>query len=136
MRTSNAGARDLQDIPLGDQVGGGRRLYEHVATLASEWNEHHNWGLVVGATYAAEAARIRALCPEPLILAPGVGAQAGDLEATVRACLDASGRGLLVNASRGVLYASRGADYAAAARAAAASLRDQINAARRAATTA
>ena len=132
VRTSNAGARDLQDL----DVGGGRRLYEHVATLANEWNEHHNLGLVVGATYPEEGARIREICPEPLILAPGVGAQAGDLEATVRACLDASGRGLLVNASRGVLYASRGADYAAAARNAAESLRAQINAARRAAMTA
>jgi orotidine-5'-phosphate decarboxylase len=133
VRNSNPGARDLQDLEVG---GTGLRLYEQVARLANDWNEHRNLGLVVGATYPEEAARIRAICPEPVILAPGVGSQAGDLEATVRACLDASGRGLLVNASRGVLYASRGPDYAAAARAAAEALRDSINAARRAAATA
>jgi orotidine-5'-phosphate decarboxylase len=132
VRTSNVGARDLQDL----EVSGGRRLYEHMAALASEWNERHNVGMVVGATYPEEAARIRAIAPEPVILAPGVGAQQGDLEAAVRACLDASGRGLVVNASRAVLYASRGADYAAAARAAAEALRNDINAARYAATTA
>ncbi|MSP21571.1 MAG: orotidine-5'-phosphate decarboxylase [Dehalococcoidia bacterium] len=134
VRTSNVGARDLQDLVIGNV--GGPRLYEHMASLVNDWNEHHNLGMVVGATYPEEAARIRVIAPEPLILAPGVGAQEGDLEAAVRACLDASSRGLLVNASRGVTYASHGTDYAVAARAAAEALRNDINAARRAAATA
>ena len=71
------------------------------------------------------------MCPDMLLLMPGVGAQAGDLEAAVQAALDAEGGGILVNASRGVLYAGTGGDYASAARAEAARLRDAINAARR-----
>ena len=126
-RTSNPGARDLQDLPAGE---GGRTLYEHVARLANEWNEHGNVGLVVGATYPDEARRIRELCPDLLLLVPGVGAQEGELEAAVRAATDASGGGILVNASRAVLYAGDGADYARAARAAATTLRDAINTAR------
>ncbi len=125
--TSNAGSRELQDLLVD-----GRPLYERVALLANAWNTRGNVGLVVGATYPEEAARVRALCPELLFLMPGVGAQQGDLEAAVRAARDARGGGVLVNASRAVLYASRGADYAQAARAAARTLRDAIAAALRA----
>ena len=106
-------------------------LYLQVAATASAWNERGNVGLVVGATYPGEAHEVRALCPDMLLLMPGVGAQAGDLEAAVQAALDAEGGGILVNASRGVLYAGTGGDYASAARAEAARLRDAINAARR-----
>ena len=127
-RTSNAGAGDFQDLPVGE---GGRPLYLQVAATASAWNERGNVGLVVGATYPGEAREVRALCPDMLLLMPGVGAQAGDLEAAVQAALDAEGGGILVNASRGVLYAGTGGDYASAARAEAARLRDAINAARR-----
>ena len=102
-----------------------------MAAAASRWNERGNVGLVVGATYPDEAREVRALCPDMLLLMPGVGAQAGDLEAAVRAAMDADGGGILVNASRGVLYAGSGADFAAAARAEASRLRDAINAARR-----
>jgi orotidine-5'-phosphate decarboxylase len=127
-RTSNAGAGELQDLAVGD---GGRPLYEHVAHLASsEWNSRGNVGLVVGATYPAEAAHIRQLAPDLLFLVPGIGAQQGDLEAAVRASLDARGGGILVNASRGVLYASTATDFATAARNEAIRLRDAINAAR------
>lgn len=134
VRTSNPGARDLQDLEVGGPGAGGRRLYEHMAALASEWNEAGNVGMVVGATYPQEAARVRAIAPDLAILAPGVGAQAGELEAAVRACLDARGSGLLVNASRAVLYADRNPElYARAAHDAARTLRDQINAAREAA---
>ena len=132
-RTSNASARDLQDLVVGE---GGLRLYEHVALLANRWNTRGNVGLVVGATYPEEAARVRALSPELLLLLPGVGAQAGELEAVVRGAVDAHRGGILVNASRSVLYAGRDAGagdlagYASAARAAAAALRDAINAAR------
>ena len=127
-RTSNAGAGDFQDLPVGE---GGRPLYLQVAATASTWNERGNVGLVVGATYPGEAAEVRALCPDMLLLMPGVGAQAGDLEAAVQAAVDADGGGILVNASRGVLYAGTDGDYASAARAEAARLRDAINAARR-----
>ena len=132
-RTSNPSAGDLQDLPV---TTDGRPLYEHVAMLANGWNQRGNVGLVVGATYPAEAARIRELCPELLFLVPGVGAQAGELEAAVRASSNASGGGLLLNASRAVLYAGQSAgnrDYARAARDAATDLRDAINAARSAA---
>ena len=128
-RTSNPSAGDLQDLAVG---GDGRPLYEHVALLAQRWNRRGNVGLVVGATYPAEAARIRELCPELLFLVPGVGPQAGDLEAAVRAASNGSGGGVILNASRAVLYAGDGAgggDYARAAREAAATLRDAINAA-------
>jgi orotidine-5'-phosphate decarboxylase len=120
-RTSNPGAGELQDI----EVAGGRTLYEHVAMLANGWNTRGNVGLVLGATYPEQAARVRALAPDLLFLVPGVGAQEGDLEAAVRASADAQGGGILVNASRSVLYAGD----AAASRAEATRLRDAINAA-------
>jgi orotidine-5'-phosphate decarboxylase len=125
-RTSNASARELQDLP----VKGGHPLYEQVAMRANEWNARDNVGLVVGATYPAEAARIREICPELLFLLPGIGAQQGEIDAAVRAGLDARGGGILVNASRGVLYAGRGADFGKAARVEATRLRAAINAAR------
>lgn len=130
-RTSNPGAADVQDLQVD-----GHPLYEHIAYLANEWNTRGNVGLVVGATYPTEAARIREICPDLLFLMPGVGAQDGDLEAAVRAGMDASGGGIIVNASRGVLYASPVAygcspgGWADASRGAAMQLRDQINAAR------
>ncbi|RJQ13234.1 MAG: orotidine-5'-phosphate decarboxylase [Dehalococcoidia bacterium] len=126
-RTSNAGAVDVQDLQVE-----GRPLYERIACLANQWNTRGNVGLVVGATYPAEAARIREICPDLLFLMPGVGAQEGDLEAAVRAGIDAHGAGIAVNASRGVLYAGGGSEgrWADASRAAAIQLRDQINVAR------
>ena len=131
-RTSNPGAGDLQDLRVGERQ---EPLYAYVARLANGWNEHGNVGLVVGATYPDEAKEIRAICPELPILMPGVGAQAGDLEAAVRAGIDGVGANLIVNASRGVLYAppvasSDRPDWAEGARAAAIELRDAINAAR------
>jgi orotidine-5'-phosphate decarboxylase len=139
-RTSNPGAGDLQDLPVGEE---GRPLYEHVARLASEWNTRGNVGLVVGATYPAEAAAIRAVAPELPFLMPGVGAQTADLEAAVIAGLDARQHGILVNASRGVIYAGGEAEaggdlvaWADAARASAEALRDAINAARQSASAA
>jgi orotidine-5'-phosphate decarboxylase len=126
-RTSNAGAGDLQDLEVD-----GHPLYERVAYLANEWNERGNVGLVVGATYPEEAARIREICPDLLFLMPGVGAQAGEVEAAVQAATDARGGGILVNASRGVLYAppAEGERWVDASRRAAESLRDEINRAR------
>lgn len=125
-RTSNPGAGDVQDLEVE-----GHPLYERVAYLANEWNEHENVGLVVGATYPAEAKRIREICPDLPFLMPGVGAQEGDVEVAVQAALDARGAGILVNASRGVMYApAEDGRWADASRRAAETLRDQINAAR------
>ena len=125
-RTSNPGARDLQDLPVGD---GGRRLYHVVAELATtRWNTRGNCMLVVGATYPQELAEIRRIIGEMPLLVPGVGAQGGDVAQVVRNGQTAAGTGLMVSSSRGILYASAGDDFASAARAAALSLRDQINA--------
>ncbi len=102
-RTSNPGAGDLQSLPMAD----GAPLYLTVAERAHEWGEAHhgNLGLVVGATWPDELVQVRARCPEMPILLPGIGAQGGDLEASVEAGVDAHGRGLLVSASRSVIYA-------------------------------
>lgn len=102
-RTSNPGAGDLQSLPMAD----GAQLYLTVAERAREWGEAHhgNLGLVVGATWPDELIQVRARCPEMPILLPGIGAQGGDLEASVEAGVDAHGRGLLVSASRSVIYA-------------------------------
>ncbi len=123
-RTSNPGARDLQDLDVG-----GRPLYQHVAALvASEWNANGNCLLVTGATYPAELAAVRGLVGDMPLLVPGIGAQGGDVEAVVRNGRSADGTGLLVSSSRAILYASSGEDYAAAARAEAIRMRDAINA--------
>ena len=119
-RTSNPGGDDLQNQRLAS-VDGEPRLYEHIARLAQgPWNTNGELGLVVGATYPAEIERVRALAPTLPLLIPGVGAQGGDAVATVRAGLRADAAGaitgpVVVNSSRAILYASSGADYAAAA---------------------
>lgn len=128
-RTSNPGAGDFQDLRVGDD-NAARPLYEVVAKRARAWNREGQVGLVVGATYPAELARVRALCPDQLLLVPGVGPQGGELEAAVRAASDEQAGGFIVNASRGVIYVSDGADFAQAARRAAAGLRTAIEAAR------
>lgn len=122
-RTSNPGARDLQDL----KVGEGRVLYEEVARLATgPWSPHGNAGLVVGATYPEELASIRRQVPVAPFLVPGVGAQGGDVASVVRQGRTADGTGLLINSSRGILYASAGRDFAAAAGRAAAELNAAI----------
>ncbi len=128
-RTSNPGGNDWQMQRLAD-VPGQPRLFEHLAHLAqTEWNATGQIGLVVGATFPAEIARVREIAPTLPLLIPGVGAQGGDAEATVRAGLTAQGT-IVVNSSRAVLYASRGEDFAEAARRVAMATRDQLNAAR------
>jgi orotidine-5'-phosphate decarboxylase len=122
-RTSNAGARDLQDLDVG-----GRKLYQHVAaTAAREWNTNGNCLLVVGATYPGELKDVRAIVGEMPLLVPGVGAQGGDVEAVVRNGATADGTGLVISSSRAILYAGSGLDFADAARSAAVELRDAIN---------
>ena len=144
-RTSNPGGADLQQRVLAAEPGGSappERLYEAVARLAAgEWNTAGNLGLVVGATVPAEIARVREIAPALPLLIPGVGAQGGDAEATVVAGLrrDAAGRttgAVAINSSRAVLYASRGDDFAQAARRVADQTRRQLNAAAAAAAMA
>jgi orotidine-5'-phosphate decarboxylase len=122
-KTSNPGSGDLQDIELATS---GRTLFEEVAAKAVRWNETYPAavGLVVGATYPEQLARVRGIAPDLPILLPGVGAQSGDVEASIRAGVDAAGFGLMVSSSRGVIYASQGDDFADAARVAAIALRD------------
>ena len=125
-RTSNPGARDLQDLVLAGS--GGQRLYQHVATtVARDWNTNGNCLLVVGATYPQELADVRQRVGDMPLLVPGVGTQGGDVEAVVRHGKTTAGSGLLISSSRAILYASSGADFATAARAAARTLRDAIN---------
>jgi orotidine-5'-phosphate decarboxylase len=120
-RTSNPGAKDFQDLLID-----GLPLYRRVAERAAEhWNEHRNLMLVVGATFPREMADLRLAHPDLPFLVPGIGAQGGDLEATLAAGLDASVAGLLINSARNIIYAGGGT--AGAIRAAAADLRTAIN---------
>jgi orotidine-5'-phosphate decarboxylase len=126
-RSSNPSAIDFQDLEVNDN-GKKRPFWQSVALKSKEWNRKHgNVGIVMGATYPAQLAEARKLCPDMPILVPGIGAQEGALKDAVLAGLDADNAGIIVNASRSVLYASRDADYALAARAATALLREHIN---------
>jgi orotidine-5'-phosphate decarboxylase len=123
-RTSNPSAPDLQDRPVD-----GRPLYETAAKLAVQWDVENPGacGLVVGATYPDELARLREIAPDLPFLIPGIGAQGGSLEAAVTYGPTTGKLGPVINSSRGILYASSGPDFAEAARAAALTLRDRIN---------
>ena len=122
-RTSNPGGSDLQFLDVG-----GERLYEHVARLAAnEWNTSGQIGLVVGATFPAEIARVRAIVGDMPLLVPGIGAQGGDIAATVEAGRTANATGLMINSSRAILYAGKDEDFAAAARKVAEATRAAIN---------
>lgn len=123
-RTSNPGARDLQDLEIE-----GRPLYEHLVERCVERFPAEQCGFVVGATYPQEARRIRGLAPDRLFLMPGVGAQGGVVEA-IRAAVDERGGGVLPSASRSVLYASDGADFERSAETAVALLKKSANEAR------
>jgi orotidine-5'-phosphate decarboxylase len=135
-RTSNAGGSDLQAQPLG--IGG--MLFEHIARLAAgPWNRNGQLGLVVGATYPQEVARVRELAPTLPLLIPGIGAQGGDAAATVHAGWRAARPGepggpIIVSSSRAVLYAGGQAatmdDFAQAARRVALATRQQLQQAR------
>jgi len=120
-RTSNPGARDFQDLQVD-----GKPLYIKVAERAArDWNDAGNLMLVVGATCPAEMAELRGAHPELTFLVPGIGAQGGDLQATLAAGLNAAGAGLLISSSRGIIFSGGGS--AAAIRAAAAALHASIN---------
>ena len=107
-RTSNPGAKDFQDLLVD-----GLPLYRRVAERAAgHWNERRNLMLVVGATYPREMSELRQAHPELPFLVPGIGAQGGDLDATLAAGLDAQGGGLLINSSRNIIYAGDGSPKA------------------------
>jgi orotidine-5'-phosphate decarboxylase len=125
-RTSNPGGSDWQFQRLAD-VPGQPLLFEHLAHLAqTEWNQTQQIGLVVGATYPQEIAKVRELAPNLPLLIPGIGAQGGDPVATVQAGWRPDGP-VAVNSSRAVLYASSRADFAQAARQVAMDTRDTLN---------
>lgn len=124
-KTSNAGSGELQNLTLAN----GKTLFQEVAYKAShDWNTNHNVLLVVGATYPEELADIRSIVRDMPLLIPGIGAQGGDVEATLRAGLRNDGKGLIISSSRGIIYASEDAnDYAQAAQQACIDLKNTIN---------
>lgn len=111
-RTSNPGAGELQDLE-----SNGRKIFEILAEkVEREWNENKNCGLVVGATFPEEARKIRACAPTLPFLIPGIGAQGGDLENSVKFAKTQNNDGFIISSSRGILYASSDEDYAQKAR--------------------
>lgn len=122
-RTSNPGARDLQDI----QSHNGK-IYRIIAKYAAfDWNYNKNIMLVVGATYPEELGEIRAITGDIPFLVPGIGAQGGDVEKAVKNARTPDGTGMAVNSSRGIIYAGSGKNFSEAVRKAAIDLRDEIN---------
>jgi orotidine-5'-phosphate decarboxylase len=124
-RTSNAGGSDLQFLDVG-----GKPLYQHVARLVAEkWNSNGQCALVVGATFPEELAQVRAIVGDMPLLVPGIGAQGGDIAATVTSGRTANGAGMMINSSRAILYAApqAGEDFAMAARRVAEETRSAIN---------
>lgn len=125
-RTSNPGGSDLQFLQVD-----GQPLYQHVARLVAErWNRNGQCALVVGATFPQEIAQVRAIVGDMPLLVPGIGAQGGDIEATVQAGQTADGAGMMINSSRAILYAKplAGEGFADAAARVARETRDAINA--------
>ncbi len=126
-RTSNAGAKEVQELRLES----GELLYQRVAKLiANDWNYNGNTMLVAGATFPAELGEIRKIVGNTPLLVPGIGAQGGDLEGVMKNGMTEDGTGLVINSSRGIIYASAGEDFAEAAGAAAVELKNSINACR------
>jgi len=124
-RTSNPGGSDLQFLKVD-----GVPLYQHVARLvAQQWNRHGQCGLVVGATFPQEIAEVRKIVGDMPLLVPGIGAQGGDIESTVRAGQSSDGMGMMINSSRAILYAKPvdGEGFADAAARVARETRDAIN---------
>ena len=139
-RTSNPGSGEFQELLVRpDHTDPARRtvveepLYVRLAQqVATRWNARGNCGLVVGATYPTELRRVRSVVGDVPILVPGIGAQGGDLDATLRAGLDSHGRGLIISVTRSIIYASNGLDFAMQARREAQRLIAEINRLRRA----
>lgn len=146
-RTSNPGAREFQDVEVHlkpedfDEIYQGQPadnehftmdrnmpLWKYVAHRVHDvWDrQNHNCCVVVGATYREELAEVRKIVGDMPILIPGIGAQGGDVEKTVRAGMDSRGRGMIINSSRGIIFASSGTDFAEAARRETQKLHNQI----------
>lgn len=122
-RTSNPGAVDIQDLR-----SNGKTLYETIAFKATnEWNRNGNVLLVVGATYPEELREIRSITGNMPFLVPGIGAQGGDVKSAVTRGKSKDGTGLIINSSRGIIYARNGEGFAEAARESAMQLRNEIN---------
>ncbi len=126
-RTSNPGAGELQDLcvpfpPLdGEGKGGVKSIWQMVAEKVSQdWNYNHNCMLVVGATYPEEMKVVRAIVGDMTLLVPGVGAQGGDVEAVVKAGINSQKLGMIINSSRGIIFANNPQEEAK-------KLRDEIN---------
>jgi orotidine-5'-phosphate decarboxylase len=125
VKTSNPGAGEFQDLSVGPRQ---EPLYMLVARhVVQEWNSNGNCAIVVGATYPDELRRVRAVVGDMPILIPGIGAQGGEVAATVKAGQDSRGRGMIINAARSIIFASKGGDFAVAAREATEQLRTEIN---------
>ncbi len=124
-KTSNAGSGELQNLKLDN----GKTLFQEVAHKASnDWNTNHNVLLVVGATYPEELAQIRQTVGEMPLLIPGIGAQGGDVEATLKAGLRSDGLGLIISSSRGIIYAGESQEnFTQAAEDACVELKNTIN---------
>jgi orotidine-5'-phosphate decarboxylase len=133
-RTSNPGGSDLQFLEVNEKDRTEKELlYQRVARLASsQWNKTGQLGLVVGATFPEEIAKVREIVGEMPLLIPGIGAQGGDIPATVQAgkVPNAPGTGMIINSSRAILYASQDGNFADAARQAAIATRDALRAAK------
>jgi orotidine-5'-phosphate decarboxylase len=111
-RTSNPGAGEFQDLMIN-----GEPLYQIIAKqVVGKWNQNNNCLLVVGATYPEELKNIRKIVGDMTLLVPGIGAQGGDLAATLKAGLNSQKAGLIINSSRGIIFASNGKDFADSAR--------------------
>ncbi len=122
-RTSNPGAGEFQDLK-----SSGKALYQVIAeNVVEKWNTNKNCALVVGATYPAELKIVRRIAKNLPFLIPGIGAQGGDIEKTVKAGVDSHGAGAIINASRSIIFASGEADFAVKARKEAKRLKEQIN---------
>ncbi|HZS76830.1 MAG TPA: orotidine-5'-phosphate decarboxylase [Ktedonobacteraceae bacterium] len=123
-KTSNPGSGEFQDLRVGEER---EPLYMVVARhVAKEWNANGNCGIVVGATYPEELRRVREVVGDMPILIPGLGAQGGEIAATVQAGKDSRGWGMILNSARGIIFASKGNDFAGAARKATEALHSEI----------
>ena len=121
-RTSNPAAQEIQDELCGEE-----KLYEKIARLASDqWNKNKNLGLVVGATAPEQMKKIQEIAPDLPFLVPGVGAQGGSVKDVVQSGLDKNRQGLLINSSRGIIYAGSGEDFAEKAGLAAKALHEEV----------
>lgn len=124
VKTSNPGAFEFQNLKVGEKQ---EPLFKVVAeNIANSWNENNNCCVVVGASHPEEIEEVRKVIDDMPILIPGIGAQGGDLKRTVKAGVNSKKEGIIINSSRGIIFASKGPDFAQKASQEAKSLRDDI----------